>query len=63
MARDNFTPRELSAELSVSVRTLQRWRTAGKGPAFTTTGGTVRYTKKAVQEWMESRRKLNAEQS
>lgn len=39
-----------------SVRTLQKWRVTGQGPAFYKLGQSVRYRYAEVQGWIASRR-------
>ena len=38
-----LTPAELAGRWKVSGRTLERWRAQGRGPAWTTLGGSIRY--------------------
>ncbi len=42
---------ELSDRLRLSVRTLQRWRWSGRGPAYLKLGGRVVYRLVDVEEW------------
>ena len=41
--RDFLTQRELAARWRLSGRTLERWRAARYGPAWTSLGGNIRY--------------------
>ena len=52
---------ELSDRLGLSVRTLQRWRWQGKGPAFLKLGGRVVYRIADVEVWEERNRRAPAE--
>ena len=57
MPRDEnelLTEEELSAELKVSPRTLQRWRRQGRGPRWIRVGKAPRYRWSDVQRWLEA---------
>ena len=45
--------RRVAEMLGCSLRTLQRWRTEGKGPAFTKIGRKVFYELNDLQEWID----------
>ena len=45
--------RRVAEMLGCSPRTLQRWRTKGKGPAFTKIGRKVFYELNDLQEWID----------
>jgi hypothetical protein len=45
--------RRVAEMLGRNPRTLQRWRTKGKGPAFTTIGREVFYEPNDLQEWID----------
>jgi|SRR5215469_13257176 len=47
---------ELSAAhfLQISVRTLQGWRVAGKGPRFYKIGRKVRYKPRELERWVQT---------
>lgn len=45
---------ELAKELSITTRTLDRWRSEGKGPAITMIGKSPVYRREAVQAWLRS---------
>ncbi len=48
--------------LCQSVRTLQKWRTLGSGPAYFKFGRSVRYSRRDLQNWLvQSRRKPTSE--
>ncbi|WP_259919169.1 AlpA family transcriptional regulator [Jannaschia sp. M317] len=55
-------PNQMLTEVQVadlvcqSVRTLQKWRVTGQGPAFYKLGQSVRYRYAEVQGWVASRR-------
>ena len=46
--------KEEAARLKVSSKTLENWRTAGKGPPFFKIGGRVRYDEKLTDQWVAS---------
>jgi predicted DNA-binding transcriptional regulator AlpA len=48
----------LADRLGLSVRTLQRWRWQGKGPAYLKLGHRVAYREEDVRAWEEKIRKL-----
>ena len=45
--------RRVAKKLGCSLRTLQRWRTKGKGPAFTKIGRKIFYELNDLQEWID----------
>lgn len=46
----------LASELSVTVRTLQRWRALRKGPPWTVAPGRrILYRREGVLEWLRQR--------
>jgi hypothetical protein len=48
--------------LCQSVRTLQKWRTLGSGPAFFKSGRSVRYSRRDLKNWLtQNRRKHTSE--
>ena len=47
-----LTPREAAAFLKVSVVTLAKWRGKKSEPAYTRTGRTVKYTRKALEDYL-----------
>ena len=56
-------PKQAAALLSVTERTLERWRIAGDGPPFVRlTRGTVRYSMPALAAFVASRVKKNTGQ-
>lgn len=46
-----------------SVRTLQKWRISGFGPAYFKFGRSVRYSQVDLLAWLEDRRRTNTSQS
>jgi hypothetical protein len=52
---DYLTEEEQAAELSVSTRTLARWRAMRAGPANTTIGRKIRYRRRWTAGWLERR--------
>ena len=63
IASPNYNPNDLVTEhvaaekLCQSVRTLQKWRVTGYGPAFFKIGRSVRYKVLELDAWIESRRR------
>lgn len=49
-----LSEREVSNITGLSVKTLQRWRLLGMGPAFRKLGGAVRYGEADIREWIAS---------
>lgn len=49
------SPRDLSGQLGVSARTLQRWRQDGSGPAFIKTmTGQILYPLTELDKWVKA---------
>jgi predicted DNA-binding transcriptional regulator AlpA len=56
MAEKHLTPLELAQRLGVSLRSIERWRTTGEGPAFVRAGArAVRYPLAAIEAWEAGR--------
>ena len=51
--------REAAAWLSLSPRTLDRYRVSGDGPAFHRFGGRVRYLVADLEAWASARRRVS----
>lgn len=50
-----LTTREVARILEVSPKTLEKWRSEGKGPAFVTLSGrAVRYRFDKLRSWIEA---------
>ena len=49
-----MTEHELAAYLQVSLRTVRRWRAAGKGPPVLWAGDRPRYRREDVDAWLEA---------
>jgi Helix-turn-helix domain len=47
--------------LSLSVRTLQAWRTRAFGPAFVRAGRAIRYRRRDLFTWMDANTVLSRE--
>ena len=45
----------VSLRLNVAVRTLERWRVVGFGPAWLKVGRAVRYRERDLDAWLASR--------
>ncbi|SFS22257.1 helix-turn-helix transcriptional regulator [Yoonia litorea] len=53
---DSFINEEKAAEfLCQSIRTIQKWRVTGYGPRFYKSGRSVRYRRRDLMEWANSR--------
>lgn len=50
-----FTTREAAAYTRIAMTTLERFRLTGEGPVFAKLGGAVRYRKRDLDGWIESR--------
>jgi predicted DNA-binding transcriptional regulator AlpA len=60
---DQMLPETDAADiLCQSVRTLQKWRVIGYGPEYFKIGRSVRYRRREVVEWIESRRRAHTSQ-
>ena len=51
-----FTTREAAALLTLSPRTLDRYRETGEGPPFFRMGASIRYARSDLMEWAWARR-------
>lgn len=61
---DGFvTEVEAADYLCQSVRTLQKWRVTGFGPAYYKIGRSVRYKRGEVQAWVNARRRAHTSQT
>lgn len=62
-SRSEFLNESKVAELICqSVRTIQKWRVTGHGPAYYKLGRSVRYRRSEVIAWAEERRKAHTSQ-
>jgi predicted DNA-binding transcriptional regulator AlpA len=50
---------EFAERIEMSVRTPEKWRVQGKGPAYFKIGGRVYYDLKDVDEWIQARRRTS----
>ncbi|WP_216395904.1 helix-turn-helix transcriptional regulator [Arcanobacterium phocae] len=50
---DLLTPQQAAKKLAISTRTLQTWRTTGKGPKFIQVDKIVRYRGEDIKAWIE----------
>jgi excisionase family DNA binding protein len=55
-AEDDLLLNEVQAAkfLGLSSRTLQAWRSQGRGPAYVKVGRSIRYWRSALLEWMSA---------
>lgn len=52
---DYYSTPELSAELGVCVKTIERWTRLSEGPPLTKLGGKTYFRKDSTREWLKSR--------
>ena len=50
-----LSPEDLAVELGVPLKSVYVWNHKGTGPAVTKLGRHVRYSRKAVDEWLAGR--------
>ena len=48
-----LTPKEVSAITKIKTTTLGSWRWSGKGPKYCKVGGSVRYPKSQLEQWIQ----------
>jgi excisionase family DNA binding protein len=48
-----LTDVEVAKELRVSLATVRRWRAEGIGPPWFRAGRAIRYSRRALDEWIE----------
>lgn len=53
-APDLIRDHEASRMLDMSTKTLANQRSRGEGPPFVRLGRTIRYSRKALEAWIES---------
>lgn len=58
-APEFLNERQVADLLCQSVRTLQKWRATGNGPAFYKFGQSVRYSRQELFDWAQTRRKAH----
>lgn len=57
-----LTQEQAAAYLGVNVRTLEHWRSIGKGPRFVKLGRAIRYTRAALDRFIaENQHQTSAE--
>lgn len=54
-----LTPREVAAILKVSVRTLESWRSQGRGPRWVKVEGLIRYPGRYLQSYVNGWRAVD----
>lgn len=55
---DGFIDETHAADfLSQSVRTIQKWRVSGFGPSFYKSGRSIRYRRRELLAWADTRRR------
>lgn len=54
-----LTPKEAARLLNLSVSWLAKRRLGGDGPIYIKTGGAVRYSRAALQQWMKSQQRTS----
>jgi len=60
MDEDFLTTKDLAERLKLSTRTLETWRARKVGPPYLKAGKSVRYDRRAVQEWLSQRKNSQA---
>lgn len=50
-----LTPTQVSERIQRPVRTLERWRSTGEGPAFVRLGRRIAYREEDVDAWLSRR--------
>ncbi len=58
-----LTEQQVADLVCQSVRTLQKWRVSGSGPAFCKLGQSVRYRTADVLGWISARRVVHTAQA
>ena len=51
--------KQVARQFGMSIRTLQKWRVTGDGPAFAKLGGAVRYAAADVAAFIEKSRRAS----
>ena len=57
--RSFLDTRRAAKVIGMSRRTLEKWRTLGKGPPYLKLGRRVLYSSTDLEAWIESRRRLS----
>jgi excisionase family DNA binding protein len=57
MSEELLTQQQLADELQLSLRTLERWRQQGTGPAFIQVGRSPRYRRSDINTWLDQQRR------
>jgi hypothetical protein len=61
---DGFIDETNAADfLCQSVRTIQKWRVTGFGPSFFKSGRSIRYRRRELIDWAETRRRQSTSYS
>jgi hypothetical protein len=50
-----LTPEDVALQFRFKLGSLANWRSAGIGPAYIKVGGAVRYTRKAIEDFLVER--------
>ncbi|MGL1921580.1 MAG: helix-turn-helix domain-containing protein [Hyphomicrobiales bacterium] len=53
MSKEYLITKDVAEHISVSKKTLERWRYIGTGPIFKKFGRSVRYAKGDLDKWVE----------
>jgi predicted site-specific integrase-resolvase len=61
MTQELLTQQQLAHELQVSLRTLERWRQEGTGPAFIRISRFPRHRRADIEAWLERQRRTGDE--
>jgi helix-turn-helix protein len=61
---DGFIDETQAADfLCQSVRTLQKWRVTGYGPKFFKSGRSIRYRRRMLLDWADTRQRSSTSQN
>ncbi|MGP8152971.1 MAG: helix-turn-helix domain-containing protein [Smithella sp.] len=58
-----YRTKEAASYLTTKPVTLELWRTIGSGPEFIKLGKAVRYSKEALDSFIESKKRTNTSQT
>lgn len=53
-----LTPADVEAGHNIKQKTLDNWRSQGKGPQYVKRGRIIRYRREDVEKWLEAGRTL-----
>ena len=56
-----LTERQAAEFLTVRVKTLQAWRVRGRGPKFIKLGGSVRYRREDLEQFLDEHTRVHTQ--